>query len=65
MMTKLPNKQYETHTTLKLHGETVPTMVLARSLQVPANLVRPTNVGPLRSISTLMVLTHVVLHPSK
>ena len=30
---KLPIKQYKTHTTLKLHGETIPTMILARSLQ--------------------------------
>ena len=28
-MTKLPNKQYETHTTIKLHGETVPMTILA------------------------------------
>ena len=28
-MTKLPNKQYETHTTIKLHGETVAMTILA------------------------------------
>ena len=33
MTTKLPNKQYETHTTKKLHGKTIHTMVLARSFQ--------------------------------
>ena len=33
MMTKLPTKQYKTHTTIKLHGETIPTMILERSLQ--------------------------------
>ena len=27
MMTKLPIKQYKTHTTLRLHGETIPTMI--------------------------------------
>ena len=34
-MTKLPIKQYKTHTTIKIHGETIPTMILARSLQDP------------------------------
>ena len=33
MMTKLPIKQYETHTTIKLHGKNIHTMVLARSFQ--------------------------------
>ena len=33
MMTKLPNKQYETHTAIKLHGKTAHTIVLARSFQ--------------------------------
>ena len=32
-MTKLPNKHNETHTTIKLHGKTIPTMALARSFQ--------------------------------
>ena len=32
-MTKLPIIQYQMHTTIKLHGETIPTMILARSLQ--------------------------------
>ena len=27
--TKLTNKQYETHTTIKLHGETIPMTILA------------------------------------
>ena len=27
MMTRLPIKQYKTHTTLRLHGETIPTMI--------------------------------------
>ena len=30
---KVPIKQYKTHTTIKLHGETIPTTILARSLQ--------------------------------
>ena len=33
MMTKLLIKQYETHTTIKLHGKNIDTMVLARSFQ--------------------------------
>ena len=32
-MMKLPIKQYETHTTIKLHGEIIPSTILARSLQ--------------------------------
>ena len=27
MMTKLPIKHYETHTTTKIHGETIPTII--------------------------------------
>ena len=67
-MTKLPIKQYKTHTTIKLHGETIPTMILARSLQdlpSPSNLVRFTNVGLPSSIPTLVVLAHEVPHPWK
>ena len=33
MTTKLPNKQYEIHTTIKLHGETIPMTILAELLQ--------------------------------
>ena len=61
MMMKLSIKQYETHTTIKFHGETIPTMIFP----VKANLVRSTNVGPSSSTSTLVVLTHVVPHPPK
>ena len=58
MMTKLPIIQYKTHTTLRLHGETIPTMILARSLQdLPSPKVRFTNVGLLNSSSMLVVLT--------
>ena len=42
MITKLPNKHYETHTTIKLYGETVPMTILAGLysyiLSVPATL---------------------------
>ena len=62
MATKLPTpiKHYKTHTTTKIHGETIPTVILARSHQdqpVPVNLVRLTNVGLPSSSSTLVVLT--------
>ena len=33
MTMKLPMKQYETHTTIKLHGDTILTMILARPFQ--------------------------------
>ena len=36
MMTKLPNKQYKTHTTINLHGETVAMTILAGLLLDPA-----------------------------
>ena len=39
MMTKLPIKHYKTHTTAKIHGETIPSMILARFFPVTANLV--------------------------
>ena len=51
-----------------MHGETIPTMILARSLQdltSPTNFVRFTNVGLPSSTSTLPVLTHEVPHPPK
>ena len=31
MVTKLPIKHYETHTTTKIHGETIPAVIWARS----------------------------------
>ena len=37
MMMKLPNKHYKTHTTIKLHGETVPMTILAGLLLDPAS----------------------------
>ena len=55
-MMKLPNKYHEAHTTIKLHGETIAmTQIWQRSI----------NVGLPISFSMLMVLTHVVLDPSK
>ena len=63
MTTKLPIKQYKTHTTIKLHGETIPTMMLARSHQ---DLSSPSKFGKIHQCgtsSTLLVLTHEVPHP--
>ena len=37
MMMKLPNKHYETHTTIKLHGETIPKTILAVLLLDPVS----------------------------
>ena len=49
MMTKLPIKQYKTHITIKLHGETIPTMILARSLQ---DLSSPSKFGKIHQCGT-------------
>ena len=40
MRTKLPNKQYNTHTTIKLHCKTVHTIVLAISFQDHASPIK-------------------------
>ena len=72
MMNKLPIKQYKTHTTLRLHGETIPTRILARSLQ---DLPSPSKFGKIHQCgtsqfnfcigSTHMVIAHEVPHPPK
>ena len=49
MMTILPNKQYETHTNIKLHGTTVHTMLLARSFQDHAS---PSKFGKIHQCGT-------------
>ena len=48
-MTELPIKQYETHTTIKLLGKTIHTMVLARSFQDHAS---PSKVGKIHQCGT-------------
>ena len=48
-MTKLPIKQYQMHTTIKLHGETIPTMIMARSLQ---DLPSPSKFGKIHQCGT-------------
>ena len=72
MATKLPIKQYKTYTTLKLHGETIPTMILARSLQ---DLPSPSKFGKIHQCGTslfnfyiggtYLVIPHEVPHPPK
>ena len=72
MATKLPMKHYETHTTTKIHGETIPTMILARSLQ---DLPSPSKFGKIHQCGTSqfnfyiggthLVITHEVPHPPK
>ena len=72
MTTKLPSKQYETHTTLRLHGETIHTMILARSLQ---DLPSPSKFGKIHPCGTSqfnfyvggthLEITHGVPHPPK
>ena len=67
-MTELPIKQYKTHTTIKLYGNTIPTMILARSLQdLPSQgkFGKSHQCGTSRSTSMFVVLTHVVPHPQK
>ena len=58
MATKLPIKHYKTHTTTKIHGETIPTVV---------NLVRFNNMQLLSSHigGNYLVITHEVADPPK
>ena len=49
MVTELTIKHYETHTTTRIHGETMPTVILARSLQdqpSPSKLDRMSSTTP-------------------
>ena len=72
MMSKLPIKQYKTHTPTKIHGETIPTMILARS---PQDLPSPSKFGKIHQYGTSqfnfyiggthLVITHEVPHPPK
>ena len=72
MATKLPIKHYETHTTTKIHGETIPTMSLARFQQ---DLSIHTKFGRIHKCGTsqfnfyiggtYLVITHDVPHPPK
>ena len=67
MATKLPIRHYKTHTTTKIHGETIPTVIVARSLQdqpSPSKFGKPSQfkfyIG-----GTYLVITHEVPHPPK
>ena len=72
MMTQLPIKLNETHTTTKIHGETIPTMILATS---PQDLPSPSKFGKIHQHGTsqfnsyiggtYLVITHEVPHPPK
>ena len=72
MMSKLPVKQNKTHTTTKIHGETIPTMILAR---FPQDLSIHSKFGKIHQCGTsqfnfyvggtYLVITHEVPHPPK
>ena len=50
--TKLPNKQYVTHTRIQLYGKTVYTMVLTRSFQDHAS---PSEFGKIHESETAQI----------
>ena len=72
MATKLPIKHYKTHTTTNIHGETIPTVTLARSHQ---DLPSPSKSGKIHQCGTsqfkfyiggtYLVITLEVPHPPK
>ena len=72
MAAKLPIIHYKTHTTTKIHGETIPTVILARILQDQPS---PSKFGKIHQCGTsqlnfnlhgtYLVITHEVPHPSK
>ena len=55
-MTKLPNNQYETHTTTKLHGETVPMTILAGLL---LDLASPSKFGKINQCRTAQCVFYI------
>ena len=72
MATKLPIKHYKSHTTTKIHGETIPTVILARSHQDQPS---PSKFGKIHQCGTsqskfyvggtYLAITHEVPHPPK
>ena len=54
MTMKQPNKQYETHTTIKLHGETIPMTILAGVLLDLANPSKYSKIKDWLSILSLL-----------
>ena len=59
-MTKLPIKQYKRHATIKLHGETIPIMILARSFQ---DLPSPSKFGRIHQCGTSQFKFYIGGHP--
>ena len=56
MMTKLNKKLYETHTTIKFHGETVAMTILAGLLQ---GLAGPSKFGKIHQCRTLQFIFYI------
>ena len=55
-MTKLPNKQYETHTTIKLHGEPISMTILAGLL---LDLASPRKFGKIHQCRTTQFIFYI------
>ena len=55
-MIKLPNKQYKTHTTIKLHMETIPLTILAGLL---LDLASPSKFGKIHQCRTAQIIFYV------
>ena len=72
MAAELPINHYKTHTTTKIHGETIPTVILARSHQDQPS---PSKFGKIHQCGTsqfncyvhgtYLVIIREVPHPSK
>ena len=55
-MTKLPNKQYETQTTIKLHGEIIPITILPGLL---LDLATPRKFGKIHQCRTAQFIFYI------
>ena len=55
-MMKLPNKQYETHTTIKLHGETIHMTILPGLL---LDLASPSKFGKIHQCRTAQFIFYI------
>ena len=56
MMIKLPNKQYETQTTIKLHVETIPMTIMAGLL---LDLASPSKFGKIHQCRTAQFIFYI------
>ena len=56
MATELPIKHYKTHTITKIHGETIPTIILVRSLQEQPS---PSKFGKIHQCGTSQFMYYV------